>query len=169
MTKIQVDSNGKAIMLGGKALVASEGGVTPTGTLSITANGIYDVTNYASANVSVSGGGGTNLLTARYLSTAGVSLSYNSYCYELKTAGNDIYGQYNTILLGTTSDQIATLLSFMRDIYNVKDQGLESLYYSIFFDDSSYTFIPILLPSLNTIEVYDFVSGNLQWTLTLEN
>ena len=57
MTKIQVDSNGKAIMLGGKALVASEGGVTPTGTLSITENGTYDVTNYASANVSVSGGG----------------------------------------------------------------------------------------------------------------
>lgn len=58
MTKIQVDSNGKAIMLGGKALVASEGGITPIGTLSITANGTYDVTNYASADVSVSGGGG---------------------------------------------------------------------------------------------------------------
>lgn len=58
MTKIQVDNNGKAIMLNNKALVASEGGVTPTGTLSITANGVYDVTNYASANVSVSGGSG---------------------------------------------------------------------------------------------------------------
>ena len=32
------------------------GGVTPTGTLTIASNGIYDVTNYASADVCVSGG-----------------------------------------------------------------------------------------------------------------
>lgn len=63
MTKIQVDSNGKAIMLGGKALIASESGITPTGTLSITANGTYDVTNYASVIVNVSGGGSYTVLT----------------------------------------------------------------------------------------------------------
>lgn len=50
----------------------SGGGITPTGTLSITADGTYDVTNYASAEVDTDSGStlGTKSITANGTYTA---------------------------------------------------------------------------------------------------
>jgi len=48
---------------GQKLTGTASGGITPSGTYSITSNGTYDVTQYASANVNVSGGGGSGIGT----------------------------------------------------------------------------------------------------------
>ena len=49
--------NGKGILFSAK-VVKTTGGITPTGTLDIVTNGVYDVTRYESMNVNVAGGSG---------------------------------------------------------------------------------------------------------------
>lgn len=68
-----------------------QSGVTPTGTLSITANGVYDVTNYASANVSVSSGTSDWVITNNF--TISGKKSYFKIEDILDTVGYRIVGE----------------------------------------------------------------------------
>lgn len=81
-----------------------KGGVTPTGTLDIIANGNYDVTNYASANVNVEGG--VEIETDTSATTAKVGDVLNGYDFYDKT-GTKVSGTIQSMSGGTyTTNQV---------------------------------------------------------------
>lgn len=84
-----------------QAVAAIPTGITPTGTISITDNGSYDVTNYASATVSVSGGGVETAHIYADLSIGG-SAYYTNANGEVCTEQVD----YDTGTVGINDDAI---------------------------------------------------------------
>lgn len=81
-----------------------KGGVTPTGTLDIIANGNYDVTNYASANVNVEGG--VEIETDTSATTAKGDDVLNGYDFYDKT-GTKVSGTIQSMSGGTyTTNQV---------------------------------------------------------------
>ena len=72
-------------------------GITPTGTLSISQNGTYDVTNYATADVTVSGGGGYTEVPDYQVTDRSVELDNQLFAGDLNRrslvlSGNEFTG-----------------------------------------------------------------------------
>lgn len=152
---------GKTAYAKGEKLTGTYTGIVPTGSIDITENGIVNVSNYASANVNVSGSGGKNAQSDIGEIYAINSIGYSPSDANLTVNKTGIYTVKWIAFRTTTSyDNFGTALYINGSLYGTHNEtwGVDIMRNgSVYSNSSTYQYNElnnVQLEEGQTIEIY---------------